>query len=610
MLKSLKNKITLVYLFLVLTIAVVGSSSVASFYKLNQALNTLMNNNFKSINAVNSMLDAIEDQNTAVLNYIQTKEEANVELFFMNSEAFHHAYNAELNNITEPGEKNLVANINSSYTKYSNLFSELQSIKNNYGSQQALDYYDSNMLPSFNSLKLYLKDLSSLNENAMVSGKNTVVKNSRYTMYIIFVLSLIAVIGGLAVSRFFVNKFLSPITILIHTIKSIREGNLNQQILIYSQDEIGELSREFNNMTERLQQYEQSTTGKLLAEKNRSVAIVKSISDPLIVLDTNYRIVFINDTCEEFFNIREENVVNKYLPEVLENSDLYDYIHSVVENKERDKSKIINFSSGNRDCYFNVIANIVKDTDDNITSFVLLFQNVTALKELEKMKANFISTISHEFKTPLTSIMIGTSLITDENIGKLNDKQRNIIGTIKEDGEKLSELVNNLLQLSKIESDKSIFGIYPCSIIGIVENCVRSFYEVAESKEINLIYELDDRLPKVRADHEKISWVINNLISNALKFTNAGDEICISAQVQHGKMCVSVKDTGIGIPEEYCEKIFDKFVQVKDYRSETHGTGLGLTISKEIVEAHGGEIWCESKLDVGSTFIFTLPLAR
>jgi signal transduction histidine kinase len=100
------------------------------------------------------------------------------------------------------------------------------------------------------------------------------------------------------------------------------------------------------------------------------------------------------------------------------------------------------------------------------------------------------------------------------------------------------------------------------------------------------------------------------LISNALKYTNAGDEISVMAQVQHGKMCISVRDTGIGIPEEYREKIFDKFVQVRDFRSEAHGTGLGLTIAKEIVEAHGGEIWCDSKLDVGSTFTFTLPLAE
>jgi PAS domain S-box-containing protein len=610
MIKSLKGKITLVYISLVLTIAVVGTCSVASFYRLNRSVNMLMNNNFRSIGTANSMLDAVDDENTAVLNYIQTMEEANVQLFFVNSEAFEQSYNAEFNNITEPGEKDLVGKVNDSYQRYINLFPKLQSIKNRNGSPEAIRYYDLNMLPEFNKLRLDLKDLSSLNEVAMMNRKSNVARDSRVTMYIILILSLISVIGGLILSEFFVNKFLSPVTSLIDTIKSIKEGNLDKQALILSQDEIGELSKEFNNMTKRLQHYEHSTSGKLLAEKNRSVAIVKNISDPLIVLDTDYKIVLINNACEHFFNIKEADVLNKYFLEAVRNNALYDHIHNVVQNKEGNKSMILDFSSNGKDYYFNVIVNIVRDTDNNITGLVLLFQNVTALKQLEKMKANFISTISHEFKTPLTSIMIGTSLITNENIGELNQKQRKIIATIKDDGEKLSELVTNLLQLSKVESDKSIFDIQACSVIGIAENCVRGFYDVAESKEINLFYDIDDGLAKIKADPEKVSWVINNLISNALKFTNAGDEICVSAQVQHGKMCISVKDTGIGIPEEYHEKIFDKFVQVKDYRSESHGTGLGLTISKEIIEAHGGEIWCESKLDAGSTFTFTLPLAE
>lgn len=610
MLKSLKGKFTLVYISLVLTIALVGLSCVASLYKINKSIDVLMNNNFRSISSINSMLEAVENQNTAVLNYIHTKEEPNIELFFINSETFHNSYISELNNITEPGERSLVYKVNDGYTKYSSLFSKLQEIKNKQGISESINYYNVTMLPEFNKLKLNLEDLSTLNENAMINGKRNFVTQARKMMYIILIISLMAVAGGLISSRYFINKFLSPVTFLIDTIKSVKEGNLDKQAPIFSEDEIGELSKEFNNMTNRLQQYEHSTTGKLLAEKNKSVAIVKSISDPLMVLDTNYKVILINNSCETFFNISEEDVVDKYFLEAIKNSELYEHIHQVVESRENNKSKIINFSSGDKDVYFNVIVNTVKDTESNITGLVLLFQNVTSLKKLEKMKANFVSTVSHEFKTPLTSIMIGTSLIVDKNIGELNDKQQRIIDTIKEDSDKLSELVTNLLQLSKIEADNSIFDIQPCSVIGIVENCVRGFYDVSESKDINLYYDVDDTLPKVAADQEKISWVINNIISNALKFTNAGDEICVSAQVQHGKMCISVKDTGIGIPDEYREKIFEKFVQVKDYRSEAHGTGLGLTVSKEIVEAHGGEIWCESKLDLGSTFTFTLPLAE
>lgn len=610
MIKSLKGKVTFVYICLVLTIAVVGLASVISLFELNKSINALMTNNYKGINAVNTMLESVESQNTAVLNYINTKEEANIELYFIGSNTFHKSYMMEASDIASPQGKDLVLKINESYSRYTNLFSELQNIENKNGIQAAINYYDHNMLQEFNKLKQNLNDLSSMNETEMVNSKNAIVSNSKKLMYIIFTLSIISVIGGLLISRFLVNKFLKPITVLINTMKSVKEGDLNHQAPIFSEDEIGELSREFNNMTRRLDQYEHSTAGKLLTEKNKSVAIVKSISDPLVVLDTNYNIMMINSACETFFNIKEDLVVNKYFLDAIRNSDLLEHIQNVVHNREDNKSKIIHFASSGKDYYFNVIVNTVKNTEGDITDLVLLFQNVTSLKQLEKMKANFISTVSHEFKTPLTSIMIGTSLITDENIGELNEKQRKIVETIKDDGERLSELVTNLLQLSRIESDRSVFDIRSYSVIGIVENCIRGFYDVAESKEINLYYDVDENLPKVNVDQEKISWVINNLISNALKYTNAGDEISVTAQVQHEKMCISVKDTGIGIPEEYREKIFDKFVQVKDFRSEAHGTGLGLTIAKEIVEAHGGEIWCESKLDVGSTFTFTLPLAE
>jgi signal transduction histidine kinase len=261
------------------------------------------------------------------------------------------------------------------------------------------------------------------------------------------------------------------------------------------------------------------------------------------------------------------------------------------------------------DYYFNVISTTIKDRDLNIYGIVVLFQNVTKLKQLEKIKTDFINTISHELKTPLTSIMMGLSLVTDKKIGSLSEKQENIVAAIREDGEILTSLVNNLLQLCKIESDKAVFNMEACSIIGIIENCIKLFNDQAAAKEVNLYYEASEKLPKVSVDPEKISWTLNNLVSNALKYVNAGDEIFIKAFAKENKIFVSVKDTGVGIPNEYQKRIFDKFVQVKDSNMEIRGSGLGLAIAKEIVEAHGGKIWCESKLDVGSKFTFTLPIS-
>ncbi|HEX9063270.1 MAG TPA: HAMP domain-containing sensor histidine kinase, partial [Clostridia bacterium] len=216
----------------------------------------------------------------------------------------------------------------------------------------------------------------------------------------------------------------------------------------------------------------------------------------------------------------------------------------------------------------------------------------------------------HEFKTPLTSIMMGSDLLLNSGMGDLTDDQKSIAAVIKEDCERLSSLVGDVMELTRLESGKAIFKVEPCSIAGIVENTYKQFKKTAEQKNVDLEFDADEDLPLVLADFEKITWVLNNLVSNAIKYTNAGDDILISASVKEDKMYVSVKDTGIGIPEQYKENIFERFFQVKGNDLEIRGTGLGLSVAKEIIEAHGGRIWCESKLDLGSTFTFTLSLYK
>lgn len=611
MIKTLKGKIAVVYIFLVLMIAVVGLTSVVSIFKLSKSIDGLMVDNYKSINVANKMMEAIEVQNIAVLNYINENRENALEEFYKGNDEFYKWFNVGFNNITEKGEQDSIAIINSRYLEFLKVFSQIQEIKNKDGKINANEFYNKNVFSIYNELKNALKTLSLLNEKAMFNSKNTVTNNALEIMYIILVLSLIAVIGGFFISKFFLNKFLKPIYLLTETMKSVKEGNIEQQAPVLSNDEVGGLAQEFNKMTKRIQKLENSTKGKLLAEKNKSLAIVKSISDPLIVLDTNFKIILINSACEEVFNIVENDVLNKHFLEAIRYANLYDHIFNAYkefEDNSKFKEEIISIESKGKQYHFNVVVSIAKDNEFKINEIVVFLQNVTGLKQLEKMKTDFIATISHEFKTPLTSIMMGLSLIDHINLGSLNEKQQKIIETIKDDTNTLSDLVTNLLHLSRIESDKALFNMGSCSIVGVVENSIGNFYDLAEANEVHLRNEINDELPKVIGDSEKLTWVVNNLISNSLKHTNAGDEIIVRAYANEGKMYVSVSDTGEGIPDQYHSSIFNKFVQVEEGSTEIKGSGLGLAISKEIVEVHGGEIWCESKLDEGSNFIFTLPI--
>jgi signal transduction histidine kinase len=610
MVKTLKGKISLVYLGLVLLIAIVGITASYNLFKLSHAIDGLMIANYKSINSATNMIDAIERQDSAVLIYINVDTQKGKALFAENNEEFLKWYNINASNITEKGEKEIVETIETSYAHYMKLFWDLQEIRSKHGNDKAAIFYNKRMMPDFINTKKELKQLSLLNEKAMFKSKELATKNAHNSMYIVFALSIFAIIGGYIASRFFSNKFLMPIYSLTKTMRLVKAGDLNQRANVISKDEVGELATEFNNMTKRLLQYEHSTLGNLLSEKNKSLAIVKSISDPLIVLDTSHKVLLINDACEKIFNVKEHKIINKHYLEGINNKEIFDFITSTFNLKDESRQKIFMINSDNEDYYYNVVVATVKDNDANITEIVVVFQNVTHLKELEKIRTDFIATISHEFKTPLTSIVLGTDMLMNEGMGLLNDEQAQFVNAIREDSDRLTKLVNDLLELTRIESGKAVYKFQNYSLVDIIECAVKPFYHFAEKNSIRLNYQYEDNMPLVAVDFEKIIWVLNNLISNALKYTYEGDEISINAAVKAGKVFVTVRDTGTGIPEEYLEKIFEKFVQVQDGDFELRGTGLGLAVVKEIIKAHDGEIWCESKLEAGSSFTFTLNIPR
>lgn len=608
MLKTLKGKIILICIYLTMLIVLVGAFSVFNFYRLSKGINGLMTNNYQSISALNHMLETIERQDSSVLLYVNGDKQAGIDIFSENNSEFLKWFGVESNNVTELGESEKVERVNKLYTDYIKSFSGVQEVMNLQGEKNAEDYYKKNTAPIFNSLKSEIRDLIKINENAMFSSKNKVTRSALQSMYIIVALLIAASLGGLLIAVMLTNRLMQPIYQLKRVISLVKEGNINQYAEITTRDEIGELAEEFNNMTRRLQQFERSTIGELMTEKNKSLAIVKNISEPLIVLDKNYKIMLINKAGESLFAIKEEEAVNKHFLESIRNGELFNLISEIASKAEKENAnQIVQIPGGERDNYFSVIVTPVKDMEASINGFVVLLQNVTALKELERIKADFISTISHEFKTPLTSIMMGTSLMLDGSLGSINEKQRHLLMTMEEDISGLSALVTNLLHLSRLESGESLFQIKSYPVNDIINESLKLFREQAERKGLEISYNESTDLPNVRTDFEKTVWVLNNLLSNAIKFTDAGGKIGIGAYIDCGKMCIEVSDTGIGIPDEYRDKIFEKFVRVESSDTESWGTGLGLSIAKEIIEAIGGEIWYESIIGKGSTFTFTLP---
>lgn len=606
--KTLKSKLSLVYVGLVCLMAAISLVSIVNLSFLQQSVSGLISQNYDSISAMNSAQNALGQQNVAILQYLELGDTEALSRYHTEEQTIDQAVWKEKSIITEPGENALSAQLEQDFQTWRGNFSVFQNMRDVKGTAEAAAYYQNELQPLSEKLRQTIGRIAALNQTAMLQKKSVTAAHARDSLVLVILLSVLAVAGGFILSHWLLGRFLSPLRLLTDTISKLRAGDLDAQVDIRTGDEMESLAREFNGMIGRLSAFEESTMGTLMEEKNRSVAIVKSISDPLLVLDEDFRILMANSACEAFFGFSEAQMLGRHFLEAVRDGALFDFILESFAQNDAVSRKVWQFTR-EKDYYFNLILTRGQGEGPAARGCVLLMQNVTDFKELERVKTDFVATVSHEFKTPLTSILMGASMLEGGHLGALSQEQTALVDTIIEDGERLSGFVNELLEVSRLESGKAIYSFEPCSISAIAEGSVRQYAEAAQRQNVTLENDIDEDLPPVCADYERITWVLNNLVGNALKYTKSGDSITLGAAVKGNKMEVSVKDTGDGIPSAYLDRIFDKFVQVKGRDIEARGTGLGLAVAKEIVTAHQGEISVESELDAGSTFRFTLPLA-
>lgn len=598
-LESLKAKIFIGYLIVAFILVIVTFWAIINFTSLSDAINNIMVENYRSIKASESMIEAIERQDSAILVMINGPTEEGRKTFRQNEQDFYKWLARAEDNITIKGEAEILGNISSKYTNYINKFDEFY----HQPEDKKWYFYNTELLPLFETIKHEIRNLRDLNQNQMVNAQERADNRAEGAIISTSIISLIAILLAIGFGLYLSNQILKPINKLKGAIQKIAEKNFEQKIEVHTSDEIGKLANEFNKMIDRLQDYEKINVSKLIAEKEKSEVIVNNISSPIIVTDDENRIVLLNDAAKELFEIEIDIVDNYHFLELIKNEELFEIIKT--DNEERDKNKTIKI----KEYHFNISSKKVrKDGESRFT--VTLMEDVTKLKKIDEMKSEFVSTVSHEFRTPLTSMNMGLSMLLEEGIGSLNNDQRQLLEAAFEDTERLNELVNDLLDLSKIESGKIKMDFDKANVQKIIESTVKPFLPQAEEKRINLKIDEIEGNVYAWADPNKISWVISNLLGNALRYTPEEGSITVGSYLQGRHIYMYVADTGAGIPEEYHDKIFDKFVRASNNEDENSGTGLGLAIAKEIIEAHNGSIWVESEEGKGSKFIFTLPRYR
>ncbi|MCI5706105.1 MAG: ATP-binding protein [Odoribacter sp.] len=432
----------------------------------------------------------------------------------------------------------------------------------------------------------------------------------------------ISIVGGICISigilmlSLLPSSINKPIQEIIKGIQEIANHNYTQRLYL-EEHEFQEVSKNFNRMAQRLSDYHSSTLSQIMAAKNYMETIINSVKEPIIGLDNNMTILFINDEALNILNVQREDIWMKPAQEIALRNDLLRRLirelPSLQKTENKKKDEPLKIYADNKESYFQIkYMPITQTNNHNNTSkqkgYVIMLKNITEFKELDTAKTTFISTISHELKTPISAILMSLQLLEDKRVGSLNTEQEELSQSIKENSERLLNITGELLNMTQVESGKLQIKPKITKPIELIEYALKANRVQAEKFGIQIEVEYpEDKISKLFVDSEKIAWVLTNLLSNAIRYSPEHSRVIIGAKQKDEKHIeLYVKDFGKGIDARYHDSIFEPYFRVPG--TKVQGSGLGLSISRDFVEAHGGKLTIESEIGRGSKFSLTLAV--
>jgi NtrC-family two-component system sensor histidine kinase KinB len=570
---SIKIKVTLGVIFLFTVILTIGGLGLYYLNSLSADSKNILKDNYESLEYTKRIIeqcDLLKSDSVKAMDIMET----NLQL--------------QEQNVTENGERELTHELRIA----------LERVKNSGVTDSSL--------ATLRGLCLAVQEI---NMKAIVRKNEETIKSSdNASTYLI----IAGTICSLAAFIFIVNfpgYVANPIVQLTSGIKAIANKNYEERLQFDRNDEFEELAEAFNQMAEKLDEYEHSNLAKIIFEKKRIETIINRMNDPIVGLDENDVVVFVNDQALNLLNLRLDEVLDRYAPDVALYNDLFRNLVRVDENLSTQN--LIKAVLAGKENYFSkesISIHYTPTGEKEAVSIgqVIILRNITSYKELDLAKTNFIATISHELKTPIASLQMCVKLLQDNRVGVLNDEQLNITNTLGDEVARLSRITNELLDLSQVETGNiklSIKNVDPHLIVNLALEAVKF---QAERKHIAIDLKLPDQLPSIQADADKTTWVLVNLLTNAIRYSPENGKVIVSCDASNGGVVFVVMDNGPGIDAKYINRIFEKFYQIPGTAS---GTGLGLAISKEFIEAQGGTISVKSEAGRGSMFSFQMKVA-
>ncbi|WP_214833105.1 cell wall metabolism sensor histidine kinase WalK [Exiguobacterium sp. s152] len=404
---------------------------------------------------------------------------------------------------------------------------------------------------------------------------------------------IITSILGILLSR----TITRPIADMRRQAVEMRKGNFSRKVKVYSDDEVGQLAYAFNELTDELMEANATTE----AERRRLTSVLENMSDGVVATDRSLRVILMNDQARDMIGLAEEEAMGANLQNLLEFDD-----EIVIPEDGTMPPKLIDLSTDEELFLVRAYFSPIQKHSGPITGLIVVLHDVTEQEQVEQDRREFVANVSHELRTPLTTMRSYLEVLA-EGAYKDDELAPRFLETTQNETERMIRLVNDLLQLSKMDSKEYTMQKVKFDFIQFFNDIIER-HEMTKGETIQFRRKLMKRRVYVHADQDKMTQVIDNIITNAVKFSPEGGTITFRTMLRAKRLVIGIKDEGVGIPKSNLKKIFERFYRVDKARARNiGGTGLGLSIAKEVVSAHGGDIWAESEFGRGTTIYFTIP---
>lgn len=604
---NLRNKLLLSFLVFVVALLALGVWSAWRLRELGGVSQRIIAHNYDSVVAAQEMKESLERMDSAVLFLLLGDHDRALAQFNQHRVRFDAALAKAASNITEPGEPQIIESIRRSRDEY---YRRFETFIAEGETRQPGDYFQQ-LEPPFNKIRAECDQLLQVNQRAMAAKSEAAAGVARREFLITLSLAGALVAAGLTLAILLANGIVRPVRELTATAVKIAGGNLTAKAQITSRDEIGILAAEFNRMAERIQQLRRSDLGRLVVERQTTEAAIDSIFEAVIATDSERKVTRMNRAAEGLFGSKAE-VIGKPIAEVVHDQRVAMAVSESLRAERPVTSEsaaaAIPISINGSEQSFRLRTTPMRNEDGHLLGAVVLLENITHLREVDKLKSEFVNTAAYYLQTPLLNLEMGLHCLITDAAGELTDKQKDILYACREDSERLERMMRDLTDLSRIESGEALPQLAPVNIEEVIQSAIEPFRLEAGAKDQSLQTNIAADLPSIQADAEQIKRVFDNLLRNANRYTPRGGEIRITVARRGDYIAISVADTGHGIQPEYLPRLFNRFFTVPG--SQSGGTGLGLAISKRLIEAHSGQISAQSEVGRGTTITFTLPITH